>query len=208
MIGIFGGTFDPIHYGHLRSALEVQQALGLEQVRFIPLAAAVHRNQPAAAAQQRIALVRAAISSQPEFSVDDREITRSGGSYTFDTLTELHRERPATIWCLFVGGDAFNDFLTWHRPLDILELAHLVVMRRPGAGQIQDPALAGLSRERHCNAWTELKTMPSGRIFFQSVTQLDISSTAIRAQIAAGISPRFLLPDPVLEIVEREQLYR
>lgn len=207
MIGIFGGTFDPIHYGHLRPALEMRQALGLEQVRFIPLAVAVHRKQPVATVAQRLAMVRAALSAQPGFVLDDREIRRNGGSYTLDTLNELHREQPGTTWCLFAGGDAFNDFLTWHRPLEILELAHLVVMQRPGAGPPADPALARLSRERRCNDRSELKAAPAGRIFFQRVTQLDISATAIRAELAAGNSPRFLLPDPVLAIIERERLY-
>jgi nicotinate-nucleotide adenylyltransferase len=208
MIGIFGGTFDPIHYGHLRPALEVQQALGLEQVRFIPLAVAVHREQPAATAEQRLALVRAALAGQPGFVMDDREIRRSGRSYTLDTLKELHRERPDTTWCLFVGGDAFNEFLTWHRPLEILELAQLVVMERPGSGGPDDPKLARLVRERRCDDPAELRRAPPGRIFFQPVTQLDISSTAIRTAIASGSSPRFLLPEPVLEIIEQERLYR
>ena len=208
MIGIFGGTFDPIHYGHLRPALEVQQTLGLEQVRFIPLAVAVHRDQPAAGAEQRLAMVRAALAGQPGFVLDDREIRRAGRSYSVDTLGELHREQPDTTWCLFVGGDAFNDFLTWHRPLAILKLAHLVVMQRPGSGGPDDRELARLSAERHWSDPAELRTAPPGRIFFQPVTQLEISATAIRGQIAAGLSARFLLPDPVLKIIERERLYR
>jgi len=208
MIGIFGGTFDPIHYGHLRPALEVQQALGLEQVRFIPLAVAVHREQPAATAEQRLAMVRAALAGQPGFVLDDREVRRSGRSYTLDTLQELHREQPGAIWCLFVGGDAFNELLTWHRPLEILELAHLVVMQRPGSGPPDDPQLARLLAERGCRDPAGLQTAAAGRIFLQPVTQLDISATAIRAGIAAGSNPRFLLPDPVLEIIEERRLYR
>lgn len=208
MIGIFGGTFDPIHYGHLRPALEVQQTLGLEQVRFIPLAVAVHRDQPAAGPEQRLAMVRTAVSGQPEIFVDDREINRSGRSYTFDTLTELHREQPDATWCLCVGGDVYNEFLTWYRPLEILELAHLVVMQRPGADLPENPVLARLSRERSCMDCSELHATRAGRILFLPVTQLDISATAIRTQIATGLSPRFLLPDPVLQIIQREQMYR
>lgn len=208
MIGVFGGTFDPIHYGHLRPALELKQALGLEQVRFIPLAVAVHREQPAASAELRLAMVQVALAGQPGFFLDDREIRRAGRSYSIDTLSELRRELPGIPLCLFVGADAFNEFRTWHRPLDILELAHLVVMQRPGAGLPTDPALARLSRERRCSDLSGLKAASAGRIFFQPVTQLDISATAIRAQLASGESPRFLLPDPVLDIIEREQLYR
>ena len=196
MQGIFGGTFDPIHYGHLRPALEVQQALGLEQVRFIPLAVAVHREQPTATAEQRLEMARAALAPEPRFVLDDREIRRAGRSYTLDTLGELQREQPDTGWCLFVGGDAFNEFLTWHRPLEILERAHLVVMQRPGSGQPKDPQLANLVNERYCNDPTELQATSSGRIFFQPVTQLDISATTIRTGLAQGRSPRFLLPEP------------
>jgi nicotinate-nucleotide adenylyltransferase len=208
MIGIFGGTFDPIHYGHLRPALEVQQALGLEQVRFIPLAVAVHRDQPAAGNDLRLAMVQAALAGQPGFVLDDREIRRAGRSYSVDTLGELRLEHPHTPLCLFVGGDAFNEFLTWHRPLAILDLAHLVVMQRPGSGGPGDRELARLSTERRCTDPAELRTAPPGRIFFQPVTQLEISATAIRAQLTGGSSPRFLLPDPVLDIIERERLYR
>ncbi len=208
MIGVFGGTFDPIHYGHLRPALELRQALGLEQVRFIPLAVAVHREQPAAGAELRLAMVRAALASQPGFVLDDREIRRAGRSYSIDTLSELRREFPDTPLCLFVGADAFNEFHTWHRPLDILELAHLVVMQRPGSGGPEDRELVRLSAARRCRDAAELRSASPGRIFFQLVTQLDISATAIRSQLAGGSSPRFLLPDPVLDIIEQEQLYR
>jgi len=208
MIGIFGGTFDPIHYGHLRPALDVQQALGLQQVRFIPLAVAVHRGQPAGSAEQRLAMVRAAIAGQPGFVADDREIRRGGHSYTLDTLAEIKRERPDDTLCLFVGDDAFNDFLTWHRPLAILDLAHLVVMSRPGSRRSADENLTRLAAERRCQHPDTLKSRQAGLICFQPVTPLDISATAIRALAGEGRDTRFLLPDAVLEIIRRDQLYR
>jgi len=207
MLGILGGTFDPIHYGHLRPALEVQQALGLEQVRFIPLAVAVHRGPPAADAGQRLAMVRAAVAGQPGFAVDDREIRRTGPSYTLDTLTDLRRELPDTGLCLLVGGDAFQDFLTWHRPLEILGLAHLVVMQRPRAPAPADPALARLLAEHLSRDPQVLGNTRAGCIFLQPVTQLDVSASVIRTRLAAGGDVRFLLPDPVLEIIRREGLY-
>jgi nicotinate-nucleotide adenylyltransferase len=208
MIGIFGGTFDPVHYGHLRPALEAQQALGLEQVRFVPLAHAVHRDQPRANASQRLEMLQAAVAGQPGFYVDDREIRRAGPSYTLDTLTELRAELPTDRLALFVGGDAFNDFLTWHRPLDILSLAHLLVLQRPVADRSSDPELTRLVRERQATDAKELRRDPAGRILFLAVTQLDISATAIRELIAARRSPRFLLPDAAIEIIERGGLYR
>ncbi len=208
MIGIFGGTFDPIHYGHLRPALDMQQALGLAQVRFIPLAVAVHRDQPAATAEQRLAMVRAAVAGQSGFALDEREIRRSGRSYTLDSLRELKAELPDETLCLFVGDDAFNDFLTWHRPMEILQLAHLAIMQRPAAQPPRDSALRQLLAERLAADPRALHQSPAGRIYRQPVTQLDISATRIRGLLARGDSPRFLLPDPVLEIIREQNLYR
>jgi nicotinate-nucleotide adenylyltransferase len=207
MIGILGGTFDPVHYGHLRPALELLEELELEQLRLIPLAVAVHRAQPAATAQQRLAMLRAAAAEQRGFEVDPREVRRAGRSYTLETLGELRRELPDATLCLCVGGDAFNAFLTWHRPLEILELAHLVIMQRPATATPADPHLRALLQQRRCPSPRDLRRSPAGRILLQPVTQLDISATAIRALLAAGRSPRFLLPEPVLEIIEREGLY-
>ncbi len=208
MIGIFGGTFDPIHYGHLRPALDVQQALDLEQVRFIPLAVAVHRQQPTADPGQRLAMARAALHGHPGFMLDPREIHRGERSYTLDTLTELRADLPGQTLCLCVGGDAFIEFLNWHRPLSILDLAHLVVTQRPGAALPGDIGLGQLIAERRCEHPRALHDTPAGRILFQPVTQRDISSTAIRALLAAGKSPRYLLPDSVLDIIQRQALYR
>ncbi len=191
MIGIFGGTFDPVHYGHLRPALEVQQALGLAEVRFVPLAEAVHRGQPAGTAAQRLAMVRAAVAGQPGFVVDDREIRRGGRSYTLDTLKDMRAEKPQTPLCLFVGGDAFEEFLTWHEPLGILDLAHVVVMRRPGSGAPSDPALAELAAARACAAPTDLAAAPAGRILFQPVPRVSASSCAKGSRRATCCPTRY-----------------
>jgi len=208
MIGILGGTFDPIHFGHLRPALDCLQALGLSEVRLMPLRVAAHRVQPKVAAEVRLAMVCAAAAGVPGLRVDVRELTRNGVSYSYDTLLSLRGEvGAARSICLLVGEDAFNGFLSWHRPADILALAHLVVMQRPGSPQPEDPALVELLAERTCTDPAELRSTAAGRIFHQRVTQLDISSSRIRALIAAGRSPRYLLPDAVLEIIEREGLY-
>ena len=208
MIGVFGGTFDPIHYGHLRAALDVHQALALSELRFLPLNVAVHREQPRASAAQRRAMVEAAIGGEPGFRVDDRELARAGRSYSVDTLTSLRRElgdkRPI---CLLVGGDAFNGFFDWHRPRAILELAHLVVMQRPGAAIQHDARMRIEVERRRATCRDELERAAAGRIWFESVTQLDISSTGIRHMLALGRSPRYLLPDAVIAIARDRGCY-
>ena len=201
MIGLFGGAFDPVHFGHLRTALEVQEALGLRAVRLLPLNVAVHREQPAADGALRLRMLQAAVAHAPGLVADDRELKRPGSSYTVDTLTELRAELgPDVSLCLLVGGDAFNAFFEWHRPRDILGLAHLAVMRRPGSLLPRDAALREELARRRTEHAADLQAAPAGRIWLQSVTQLDISSTRIRRAIAGGRSARFLLPDPVLDL--------
>lgn len=207
MIGIFGGTFDPIHFGHLRTALEVMQGAGLDEVRFIPLYQAVHREQPAAKGPVRLQMIEAAISGQAGFVADDRELQRKGESYTVDTVGSVHAEFSDRSLCLIVGGDAFSQFLTWHRPLEILDLTHLIVMQRPGHGAYTDPGLQTLIASRLTERVEDLRRQPSGKIYFLPVTQLEISATMIRALIAAGSSIRYLLPEPVLHLIQQGNLY-
>lgn len=209
MIGVLGGTFDPIHFGHLRPALDCLQALALAQIRFIPLNVAVHRPQPLASSALRLAMLEAAIADQPGFVADPRELARPGGSYSYDTLLSLRAELGADHpLCLLIGADAFAGFLAWHRPLEILDLAHLVVMRRPGHGAIRDPLLRNLYLERGSDSPASLSARPAGHILFQDVTQIEISSTRVRQLIGQGLSPRYLTPDPVLALIERAGLYR
>jgi nicotinate-nucleotide adenylyltransferase len=208
MIGILGGTFDPIHFGHLRPALDCLQSLGLSEVRLVPLGVAGHRAQPKAAGGMRLAMVQVAVADADGLAVDGRELARDGVSYSYDTLLSLRREvGPAVPVCLLVGADAFNGFLSWHRPADILTIAHLVVMQRPGSPEPDDPALCEMLVDRGCEDPAHLRSAPSGCILRQQVTQLAISSSRIRAMLAAGRSPRYLLPDAVLAIIEREGLY-
>ncbi|MEN8168579.1 MAG: nicotinate-nucleotide adenylyltransferase [Pseudomonadota bacterium] len=208
MLGILGGTFDPIHFGHLRTALDVMQAVGLDEVRFIPLHQPVHRAQPKASGELRLRMLQLAIDGQPGFSVDDRELKRHGASYMVDTLASLREELGGRPICLILGGDAFSHFLGWHRPRQILRLAHLVVMQRPGHGEIHDPALLQLLESQQIQVPTELMRAAAGQIYFQPVTQLEISSTQIRALIAAGKSPHYLLPESVMKQIEAAGLYR
>lgn len=209
MIGILGGTFDPIHFGHLRPALELLQDLPLQEVRFVPLRTAVHRTQPVATAAQRLAMVQAAVKNQPGFIADDRELRRTGNSYSYDTLASLRAELGARLpICLLTGLDAFAELPTWYRWRDIADLAHWVVMRRPGVDMVTDPALRHWMEPRLAKDPAVLTRTPGGWVLFRDVTQLDISATAIRAQIALGLSPGFLIPEDVLAFIEREGLYR
>jgi nicotinate-nucleotide adenylyltransferase len=207
MIGILGGTFDPVHYGHLRPALEVQQALGLDEVRLVPCHIPPHRPQPQATPQQRVAMLQAAIARRPVFTVDERELARPGPSYTLDTLVSLRAESPGTSLVLLVGMDAFRGLATWHRWRELLDYCHMVVMTRPGAtfperGELAD--FIGLHRVQDAG---KLRTRATGRLLFYTVSQLDISATGIRQLLAAGLDAGYLLPDSVLDIIQREGLY-
>ena len=132
MIGIFGGTFDPVHYGHLRSALEVKDIFGLSEVRLIPCAQPPHREQPAATALMRLHMLELAIENQPGLIIDTRELNRQGVSYMVDTLKSLRQEFPNEPLLLFIGSDAFNHLKTWHQWQHLFDTAHIVVMTRPG----------------------------------------------------------------------------
>lgn len=208
-IGILGGTFDPIHYGHLRPALELLETLELAEVRFIPCRIPAHRGTPQVTAEQRLMLVQAAIAGQPGFIADDRELRREGTSYMVDTLATLRDEfGQETPLCLIIGADAFRELSTWSRWQDLVKVAHIVVMQRPGAPQALPATLAEWAAPRIAPDAATLRERPAGRILFQPVTQLDISATQIRALLARGQSPRYLLPEAVLACIHDWALYR
>ncbi len=200
MIGIFGGTFDPVHNGHLRTALDVYEALGLRQLRFMPLGRAVHRAQPGGSAARRLAMLKAGISGQPGFVVDERELRQNRPSYTLHSLQSLRIELGGEMpLCWLLGRDAFNGFAEWYQPQRILERAHLVVMDRPGHGLPKDLAMQELMRGRVTEDPAVLRNSPAGKILFQAVTQMDISSSDIRQRLASGRSVRWLVPEAVRE---------
>lgn len=203
MIGIFGGTFDPIHYGHLRSALELKELFELDHIRLIPCAQPVHRDEPNATAEQRLEMLQIALQNQPDFVIDAQELERSGGSYTFHTLEKLRLDYPNEPLLLFIGSDAFNEFTTWFRWRELFDFAHIVVITRPNAAL--NP-LDDFFKSRLTDDKSQLKQL-AGRLFFQEITQLAISATAIRGMIAARQNPRFLLPDAVLDYIFKHQLY-
>jgi nicotinate-nucleotide adenylyltransferase len=205
MIGIFGGTFDPIHYGHLRSALEVKEIFGLTEVRLIPSAHPPHREQPAATALMRLQMLEMAINNQPGLVIDTRELNRHGPSYMVDTLKSLRQEFPNEPLLLFIGSDAFNHLKAWHQWRHLFDTAHIVVMTRPGF-EIQN--LDAFFKVRLAGEITELAQNTAGKLYFQQVTQLDISATAIRNMIAEQQNPAFLLPDSVIAYIRQHKLYQ
>ena len=208
-IGILGGTFDPIHYGHLRPALDLLEELELAEVRFIPCRIPAHRGTPLITAEQRLALARLATVGQPGFVTDDRELRRDGLSYLFDTLASLREELGDSIpLCLILGTDAFRELHTWHRWQELPKLAHIVVMQRPGLLKPLVPILEAFTTPRVVYDRFALRQKPAGGILFQSVTQLGISATQIRALLARGQSPRYLLPDAVLASIHAQALYQ
>jgi nicotinate-nucleotide adenylyltransferase len=207
MIGILGGTFDPVHFGHLRPALEVYQALRLREVRLIPCRVPPHRKPPVASAEQRLAMVREAIAGEPGLTVDTRELERPGPSYTVDTLLSLRAELGPTPLCLIVGADAFGSLHTWHRWKELVELGHIVVVQRPGIIPPDHGVVVDLLQGRYAQDLVHLADNPSGWVFHLPVTQMGISGSHIRALLAAGKSPRYLLPDRVWEIIRQQGIY-
>jgi nicotinate-nucleotide adenylyltransferase len=211
MIGIYGGTFDPVHFGHLRPALDVHEGIGLEQVRFIPCGQPPHRQQPVASAEQRMAMVSLAVSEQPGFVVDDREISRGGTSYMVDTLASLKQEKPDKKFCLILGMDAFIEFEQWKRWQEILQMVSLVVTHRPNAEFDSVKTSHALNeylvnhRQDDIDAFLEAS---AGNILFYPVTQLDISSTMVRNCIRDGKNIRYLLPQVVTDYIRQNGIYQ
>lgn len=206
-MGVYGGSFDPVHLGHLRAALEVQQLLGLAEIRFLPSGQPPHRDAPEAGDALRLRMLNAAIGDQPGFLVDRREITRDGPSYTITTLQSLRGDFPDCSLALIVGMDAFLGLPGWHRWQELFELAHLVVAHRPGWQPPASGPLGELLAARGSDD-PECFRSGSGCIFVHAVTALDIASSEIRVAVARGESIRYLVPDSVRDIILESGCYR
>ena len=213
-IGVLGGTFDPIHYGHLRLAEELAETLKLAEVRLIPSGTPPHRSPPQVSAEHRLAMVRLATADNARLRVDEREIRRAGPGYTYDTLAALRGEAGATRpLVLLVGADAFLEFATWHRWHEVFGLAHVAVAHRPGfpverwAERMPQP-LAREYAARRMQQPLATHLQPAGGIVVVPFTALDLSATAIRDMLRAGASPRYLLPASVLDYIRAHGLYQ
>ncbi len=208
-IGVLGGTFDPIHFGHLRMAEELAEALNLDEVCIIPAGQPPHRTVPRTPARHRLEMARLAIADNPRFKLDEREVLQARASYTVDTLSALREElgQQQPIW-LFMGSDAFLGLSTWKEWQRLFELAHIAVAHRPGYRLEQSDALNdGLRQELERRQVAGSPHTPAGSILLRPVTQLDITATDIRNRLQEGRSVRYLLPDSVLDYIQKNLLY-
>lgn len=208
MIGVFGGTFDPIHNAHIQLALEVQKILHLDHVRMIPCRTPAHRASPQLSPALRFNLLQNAIKDYPVLVADDRELQRNGPSYMIDTLASLKSEFDQTL-CLIMGIDAYNKLDGWKQWRRLFDMAHIIVMRRPGDEQISPPSeqLAEVTRTRVTGDIHELESAACGKVIFVANTKLDISSSDIRDKLAVGQSVAALLPESVNKEITARALY-
>ncbi|XAE40716.1 nicotinate-nucleotide adenylyltransferase [Pseudomonas alkylphenolica] len=207
-IGVLGGTFDPVHIGHLRSALEVVEVLALDELRLMPNARPPHRDTPQVSAQARLEMVRCAVEGVPTLSVDARELARDTPSYTIETLELMRAELAASDQLfLLLGWDAFCGLPSWHRWEELLQHCHILVLQRPDADVEPPDALRNLLAARSVSDPQALAG-PAGQIAFVWQTPLAVSATQIRQLLASGKSVRFLVPDAVLAYIDAHNLYR
>lgn len=204
LIGIYGGTFDPIHFGHLRPLLEAAQHLNLAQIRFIPCFQTVHKNQPTVSAEQRCEMVRLAIANQPLFKLDLIEIERGGSSYMVDTLRDLKTRFEDESLVLIMGTDAFAKFTSWHLWQEIPQLANILILHRPGELISFVGNEAQLWQQQSVESFSE----KNGQLMELPVTQLDISSTQIRTLLMSGDSADYLVPEEVANYISEQKLYQ
>lgn len=207
-IGILGGTFDPIHLGHLRLALEIQRNCLLDEIRFMPCKIPVLKPNAHASAEQRIMLLRLAIVNEPQFLIDTREISRATPSYMVDTLQSLREDFPNTPLCLILGTDTLHQLHHWHQFEKLFDLSHLIIAHRAGTSlpDKKHPIMPFI-QPRLIASVDSLHTALAGHCWIQAITPLSISSSDIRTQCNLHQSPRYLLPDAVWQYIQLNQIY-
>lgn len=212
-IGIFGGTFNPVHWGHVRTALEIKNTLSLDRMLMIPCGIPPHRQRPGASSEARMEMLKLAIEGFPELEADDRELKRNGPSFSIDTLQSLHDELPEQSLAMCIGIDAFLQLDTWHRWLGLFELAHIVVAHRPGwsmqniTEQLSEELQKQL-KQRYVTEVTELADINAGAIIELKVTEIDISSSDIRQRIENNESISGMVPTTVEGYIKKHGLYQ
>ncbi|MBO1518497.1 nicotinate-nucleotide adenylyltransferase [Oceanisphaera pacifica] len=207
-IGLLGGTFDPIHNGHLRPAIELQERLNLAEVRLLPNYIPPHKATPDSAPKHRLAMARLAAEQTPRLVIDDRELMRDRPSYTLETLIELRAELPDTPLCFLMGMDAFCGLNRWHRWQELLEYTHLIVSYRPGYQPHFNSTIKALYQAHGTTESSTLQQHLAGYIYLFNNAQLDISSTQIRSILHQGNNPQYLLPEAVANYIREQRLYQ
>lgn len=208
MIAVLGGSFDPIHIGHLRIAIEVRDQLQADEVRLIPCGQPAHREPSIASASQRLQMLQLAIADEPALLVDDREIRHNRLSYTVDTLTDLRQEIGQQPLCLIIGADAYQQLNSWHQWTQLLELAHLIVVQRPGYTLTTSEEVAKYTTNRCIENVQQLTRKHAGSVYFLQTPPLEISSTRIKTLLSNQKSIRYLVPDNIFRWLQQHRIYQ
>jgi nicotinate-nucleotide adenylyltransferase len=208
LIGLFGGTFDPIHRGHLQIAQELIDTLPLKAIHFIPNKSPTYRDKPEASADHRLAMAQIATAKNPQFIVNDIEMKRTGPTYTIDTITRIHQETPDQPFCLILGNDAFSIMNTWHGWGKIPELVHLIIINRPGITLPNLPWMHDLLEKRNTDNIQNLSSQPGGYVFQHTIKPIAMSATKIRQQLNAGTDLSDQLTPEVISYIRQHHLYQ
>lgn len=207
-IGLFGGMFDPIHIGHLRVALELKHKLALDEMRLLPCHIPPHREQPVASIQHRLHMAQRAVANCPDLQIDDLETRNSGPSFSIRTVEAVRQQvGPEVSLCMAIGMDSLVKLNTWYRWQELLQHAHIIVAARPGWQEPKEGEMADYVRDYRGTS-EDLVNYSCGRIVIETVRLLPVSSTEIRAAIAEGKSPQFLLPEAVWDYIQQQHLYQ
>lgn len=207
MIAVMGGSFDPVHIGHLRVAIEARDHLHVDQLRLIPCGRPPHRDKSIATAAQRLHMLELAVADEQALMADDREISKNRLSYTVDTLTDLREESGQQPICLIIGADAYQQLNTWHQWKRLFDLAHLIVVQRPGYTISTSTEVIEYTAQRCIENPQQLTKQSAGSVYFLQIPALEISSTRIRALVSEGKSIRYLVPDSVNQWMQEQQIY-
>lgn len=206
---MLGGTFDPVHNGHLRMAVELHERLEGARIRLMPCHRPPHRDQPGVEGDQRLAMLREAVAEEPGLVVDSRELEQDRVSYTAETLQQLRAELgPETPLAMVVGTDAFNTFDQWRDWMQLPDLAHIIVVNRPGFPLAPPESVAAMLNERRAHGPSQLQEAASGHVLPMELPLLEIAATEVRQRVAQGRSIRYLVPEPVWRTIRDQALYQ